>query len=78
MQHQLSGHIKQHDIFVQEKMATLTADPVPFQNEYGTFDIEIAKKNILFSEAVRTLSLKEINTDPVGVAQRIISYYLTL
>jgi hypothetical protein len=45
-------------------------------NENEIVDREAAKRSIIFSEAIRTLTIKEIEADPDTVAKKVLSYYL--
>ena len=47
-------------------------------NENEIVDIDIAKKNIIFSEAVKTLTVQEIQANPTKVAQKLVNYYFSL
>jgi hypothetical protein len=78
---QLSGYIQKHDETVQMKLSAYESIAINESNPYKEFEIfdnDMAKKNIVFSEAVRSLTHKEINEDPIGVANKVISFYLNL
>jgi hypothetical protein len=78
-QQQLSSFIENHHKTVSSKLSAyqdLRAENIYKEDEI--VDIDIAKKNILFSEAVKTLTVQEIQANPIKVAQKLVTYYLNL
>jgi hypothetical protein len=76
----LSSHSQKYYNTVQTTLSAYNDnfEDVAAHKETNILNQEIAKKNIVFSEAIRTLTLNEINADPEGVAKRVISFYLNL
>lgn len=65
-------------------MATLSAESlkhpegIDTHKEIQIIDRDLAKKNIIFTEVIRTLTFDEIHADPEGVAKKVLSYYLSI
>ena len=78
-QQELSGIIENHNKTVSSKLsAYYDQSGQKGYNENEIVDIDIAKKNIIFSEAVKTLTVQEIQANPIKVAQKLVNYYFNL
>lgn len=78
-QHELTSYSQQRFETVQSMLSVFQTEQIKNTDaykEYEIFDRETAKKSIIFSEAMRTLTLKEINADPKNVAKKVLSFYL--
>lgn len=78
-QQQLSCLSEKHHNTVSAKLSSyqdLGVESAYKENEI--VDIGMAKKSIIFSEAVKTLTVQEIQANPLKVAQKLVSYYISL
>jgi len=45
-------------------------------SENVVFDKEVVKNHIIFSELVKTVTIDDINANPIEISQKLISFYL--
>lgn len=57
---------------------TLTSVPDRYSNEVVTYDEDLIKKNIIFSEVVKSVKLHELMSNPVETSHKLLSYYTKL
>jgi len=52
--------------------------PLNYNNESITHDSDLIKKNIIFTEVVKTVKLHELMANPVATSHKLLSYYTKL
>jgi hypothetical protein len=57
---------------------SLTCVPGNTNREVITYDSELIKKNIIFSEVVKTVKLHELMANPVATSHKLLNYYTKL
>jgi hypothetical protein len=78
-QQQLSSFTENYNKTLFSKMSAYQEPGIEgTYNENEIVDIDIAKKSIIFSEAVKTLTVQEIQANPIKVAQKLVNYYFSL
>lgn len=78
---QLSNVVQQRQETVNSMISGFEVGPfegAETYKEYKIIDRDTAKKSIIFSEAIRTLTIKEIEADPETVAKKVLSYFLKI